>query len=341
MTKFIDLSKSKRIPLPVLREEMYSPNEGKRWSFSYVYYFRELRDIYLAVKQVGYNNLKEFSQKCTRDFKIKPEGEEWDYNGRRILEQLNALRNFGLLNSENSRFTVSYPTVFQQSKIGDELSNSDKLVFEKIYFSYYRFVEMMSWFIDPDGGDRKPIITSLNKEKLLSESKILYPFSMSSRFTDSFIYALQDNTPVYFVPEEKEKSNGGIVRFWDVFVKWGSELGLIEKFSLKNLDYQFSNSLKSPSCIYFKNPILHDLNLFQYISDNYRSKYISVPKLILKIAMEYRYPIDDIKKTVVRQCAENHDHLALQRTSEVFIRNTEIDFVPMVGNSYVSHILVQ
>ena len=77
-----------------------------------------------------------------------------------------------------------------------------------------------------------------------------------------------------------------------------------------------------------------------YIKQNYNSTYISIPKLVLRIATEFRFPVENIKKTVVKQCLDSSDQFSLQRTSEVFIRNTEINFVPIVNDSYVSHILV-
>jgi len=171
-------------------------------------------------------------------------------------------------------------------------------------------------------------------------SKVIFPFNRESRFTDSFIYELKNNSTIYFIRKDSIENNEDMMRFWDVFVKWANELGLVEKFNLKNLDYQLANNYKSLTCVYFKQKLDADFDLVNYIKSNYNSHYINVPKLIFRIALEFRYSISDIKKLIIQTANRYTDAFSLQRTSEIFIRNTEINFVPMVNDSYISHILI-
>lgn len=339
MIKYVDLSKSEKIKLPYLpNTEFKDVFDGKGWSFSYVYHFSELKDVYLAIRDKGYTSKKDFTKYCLKVLRLPYISTPWDDEGRRILEQVNALRNFGLIDS-NYKIVDQY--IFHNSKIGDKITADDKVVFKNIFFSYYRFKEMMSWFVDPISRNRSEIIAGIDEALLKKESKTAYTFSKQDRFIDSFIFELKDNTPIFFISKENDESNGGILRFWDVFVKWGQELDLIEKFNLKNMDYQLSEGFKSLSCIYFKKEIENSFDLINFLKTNYKSKYISIPKLIFRIAKDYRYPIENIKNLVITTSKLHSDQLSLQRTSEIFIRDTEINFIPMVDNSYVSHILLQ
>lgn len=339
MIKYVDLSKSEKIKLPYLpNTEFKNAFDGKGWSFSYVYHFWELKNIYLAIRDNGYTNKKDFTEKCLKELRLPYLNTPWDDEGRRILEQVNALKNFGLIDAD---YKIINQSIFEDSKIGDEITINDKLVFKQIFFSYYRFKEIMSWFVDPISNNRTEIIDNITEQSLRQQSQTAFTFARQSRFIDSFIFELKDNTPIYFIAQESGESNGGILRFWDVFVKWGQELDLIEKFNLKNMDYQLSEDYKSLSCIYFKKDITDSFDLIDYINKNYKSKYISIPKLIFRIIKDYRYSIESVKKLVISTSKKHSDKFSLQRTSEIFIRDIEINFIPIVDNSYVSHILLQ
>jgi hypothetical protein len=339
MIKYVDLSKSEKIKLPYLpNTEFKDAFDGKGWSFSYVYHFSELKNIYLAIRDYGYTNKKDFTEKCLKELRLPYLNTPWDDEGRRILEQVNALKNFGLIDAE---YKIVNQSIFEDSKIDDEISIKDKLVFKQIFFSYFRFKEMMSWFVDPISDNRSEIIDNITEQSLQQHSQTAFTFARQSRFIDSFIFDLKDNTPIYFIAKENGESNGGILRFWDVFVKWGQELDLIEKFNLKNMDYQLSEDYKSLSCVYFKKDITEPFDLIDYINKNYKSKYISIPRLIFRIIKDYRYPIESVKNLVISTSKMHSDKISLQRTSEIFIRDIEINFIPVVDNSYVSHILLQ
>ena len=64
----------------------------------------------------------------------------------------------------------------------------------------------MSWFIDPEKKDREDLIESICERKIQEDSKTVYSFSQNSRFTDSFIFDLSDNVPIYYIPEYSDES---------------------------------------------------------------------------------------------------------------------------------------
>ncbi len=334
MTTILELCKSERIKLPYLSLTEFRNKFDKGWSYFYVYYFREIRDIYLAVREFGYSSLKSFTNTVINVLKIRPVDTEWDTDGRRILEHINALISLGLL---NKKYEIVNRQAFLNSTIGDDLSLQDKQDFKFYFFRYYRFKEILSWFINPFDPDRETLIDNLSEESIKKNSNVLYTYSKYSRFSDSFIFELENNTPIYYIDRENED----FMRFWDVFLAWTKELGLIEKFNLKNLDYRISDTHKSLTCVYFINSDIPRINLLEFIKTNYKSKYINVPKLVFKLCVRYRLPIDMSKTIIVSQCKESSDKISMQRTSEVFIRDkTELDFVPIVKNSYISHLMI-
>lgn len=339
MSTFIDLSKSKYIDLPFLNESEAKKisNQDKGWSFSYVYHFTELRDIYIALTKYSFEeiNIKYFTKHCLA---IKLPFIKTPWTERRVLEHLNAWKNFDFI---DSNYFIKQK-IFENSEIGHPLLADDLSVFRHIYFSYFRFKEIHSWLLDPYHTDHLSAIESVKESILISNSKVIFPFFKSSRFTDCFLFSLENNTDVFCIRKFGNQNNEDLMRFWDVYIKWGQSLGLIEKFSLKELDYHFSASNKSASCAYFVSDMeISDFNLLDFIKQEYNSKYIHIPRLIFRIATKFRLPVDLIKNEVIKQALNNGDIFSLQRTSEVFIRNKEMNFVPIHKDSYISHLLLQ
>lgn len=336
MIKFIDLSKSKQYPLPFFNEEEAKVNSSidKGWSFSYVYHFTELKNVFIALKNIRYQGKDDFSQKAIISglpFSKTP----WD--SRRILEHLNALINFELINKDY-KIDKSY---FLEDKYTNELTGKDIELFTEIYHNYFRFKEIHSWLLNPVQENHVSFLDQVNAKNLSKNSKPIFPFLIDNRFNDAFIFSLSDNTDIFRIPNGKSNNNGGLMRFWDVYTKWGQELKLIEKFNLKNLDYELSTNLKSFSCVYYVNKERPRFNLLDFIKSEFEGKHIHIPKLILKIALKYRFRINDIKKLIIEQALADSNSISLQRTSEIFIRNTEINFVPKYKDSYISHLLLQ
>jgi hypothetical protein len=332
MIKYIDLSKSKQHELPFYNEEQAKQNSSvdKGWSYSYVYHFTELKNVFIALKKIHYKGKDDFSKQAI-DSGLPYVKTPWD--SRRILEQLNALINFGLI----SKSYEVEQNFFIEENYTTELSESDLELFKKVYHEYFRFKEIHSWLLNPIQEDHTSFLNQVTIENLQQNSTPIFPFLMSNRFNDAFIFSLKDNTDIFRIPND----NGDLMRFWDVYVKWGQELKLLEKFNLKNLDYELSNNLKSFACVYYVNPEKPNFNLLNFIKSEYQGNNIHIPKLILKIALRFRYRINDIKQMIIEQALADSNTFSLQRTSEIFIRDTEINFVPQYRDSYISHLHLQ
>lgn len=336
MIKYIDLSKSKQYALPFFNEEQAKQNSSleKGWSYSYVYHFTELKNVFIALKNIPYQGKDDFSKKAI-DSGLPFAKTPWD--SRRILEQLNALINFELITKEY-KIERNY---FNEVKYTNDLTSIDIILFTKIYHEYFRFKEIHSWLLNPIQADHTAFINQVTPDNLSQNSKPVFSFLIENRFNDAFIFSLTDSTDIFRIPNDKDNNNGGLMRFWDVYVKWGQELNLLEKFNLKNLDYELSNNLKSFSCVYYVSKEKPNLNLLDFIKSEFNGKHIHIPNLILKIALKYRYRINEIKELIIEQALADSNSFSLQRTSEIFIRNTEINFVPQFKDSYISHLLLQ
>ena len=96
MISIID-SDSHRVELPSFDEKAAKLIKGgKGWSFSYVYHLVELRNIYLALRNAGPIKFEDFAKYCST---IKLPFVKTKWKKRRILEQINALVNFELIES--------------------------------------------------------------------------------------------------------------------------------------------------------------------------------------------------------------------------------------------------
>ena len=223
MNTKIDLTHSKFIEIPLFSEDeaktLSQMNKG--WSYSYVYSFVEIRDVFVALKRFNKTafELSEFFSYC-QGINLPFAKTKW--NKRRLLEHLNALKNFGLIDPNCKIVKDEFIT-----EIGASLAEQDKVLFRKIYFSYFRFKERISWFINPVPENKIDFVESMTEAGFVKKSLPLFVFSNKSRFTDSYIYNLDDNTTVYYI--DSDKKNEDLMRFWDVFVKWGLELGILKK----------------------------------------------------------------------------------------------------------------
>jgi hypothetical protein len=336
MIKYIDLSKSRDYSLPILSVENAKKfsTENKGWGYSNVYFPIELKNIFIALKRNTYKDNRHFTEIVIKD-KVPFEKTPWE--SRRILEHENALLNFGLITKD--RIPVS--NFFSEMEYSNSLNENDIVVFTNIYHEYFLFKEIHSWLLSPCQDDNISFLSTVTPENLTKNSNPIFPFNSNTRFIDSFIYSLTDNTDIFRIPNNKNNNNGGLMRFWDVYVKWGQELNLLEKFNLKNLDFELSNNSKSFSCVYYINKEKPQLNLLEFIKSEYKGKLIHIPNLILKIALLYRYKITDIKEIIIDQVLADNNSYSFQRTSEIFIRDTEINFMPKFKDSYISHLLLQ
>lgn len=310
-------------------------NNGKGWSFSNIYSLKELRDIYIVSKNVESKNLKNITLQVVG--KIIAESTK-DWNERKVLEYLNALVNFRLLDSnyEIRKFC------FEGSELNSPLTEKDKNELKGIFFDYFRFREISSWFFFPKDHKDFWLITIDN---LIENSIPIYFIANNNRFADTFIYDLQSSQEKYII----EDNMSHLMRFWDVFLKWGISLKIIDKINLSKLEIKTTEN-KDISMVYFIKPF-DQFNLVQFIEHNYSSfEYeIFIPQLIFSIASKFRYSVESIKLFIEEQLISN-SKITFERTSQIFIikgkKNSKkiIDatyLYPMIDNSYVSHLIIR
>lgn len=335
MSSIIDTTYSQRIQLPSFNEDDAKNIKKKGWSFSYVYSFSEIKDVYLVLKKHAFTNLIEFTKYC---IEIKLPAVKTKWNDRRILEHLNALKNFEII---DANYKIQQD-VFSKSEIGIGLTEEDLTVFKRIYFSYFRFKEIFLWFVDPQANDRESYINALTEQEIIHRSKALFCFSEKSRFTDTFSFELKDNPLLFFIDLD---SGEDLMRFWDVFIKWGLVLGTLEKFNLRNLDIKTIKG-KGIACVYVLKEMDHEFDLFSYIKDKYVDTYIYLPTLVLDMAITLRQKIEDIHKIIIEQYKLHKENFSFERTSEIFVKKGDIKpgdkiFFPKYNDAYVSHLIIR
>ncbi len=339
--KYINIDDSKIEHLEYMSNyEMKENSGGKGWGFNYVYSLKDLRDIYLIIKENNFERIADLLEKVNKELKFE---EPWEI--RRLLEPLNALRNFNYVTQE----TISISrNAFESSKIKSELNQNDIIELTSVFFSYPRFREVISWFLYPN--TKLKCFDSLDE---LTNTRVLFAFSRISRFTDTLIYDLHSNCTLFSLEKPNDlKISDQMYRFWDVFSAWGRSLNLLEKVDMRYFGYYIkSQNFKKEkrfNCYYFKNNTTIKFNLLEYIDTHFKSKYIFIPELVFHIALEYQYGINEINNYLIEEYLKNKSKFSFERTSEIFIKGSkeklyEKDTIPYpyYRNSYISHITIR
>lgn len=309
---------------------------NKGWSFSYVYHFSEIRDIYLTVKQHRFNGLADFTNFCISS-NLPYTKTPW--NKRRILENLNALINFELID-RNYEITKS---VFNDSSIGNPITDSDLKIFKNIFLNYFRFKELHSWFIDLKKTGDYEFISQVNEADLQTNSKVLFTYANNGKFTDTFYYNLPNNLNIYRIDPDKYPE---MLRFWDVYIKWGKNLKFIEKLNLNQIKSSSRNKT-SESCVYIINNQEQNIDMLSFIRQNFIiENYIYLPDLVLKLIQEYRIKVETAHKLIIAFYKTHKDIVSFERTSEIFIKRgtikeNEIILFLKYNEAYVSHLILR
>jgi hypothetical protein len=341
----IDFTNSPRIELPFIDEIAAKQFSKKGWSLSSVYYFSEIRDVYLALRKRPLRGFDEFTAFCESlplPFVKTP------WNKRRLLEHVNALVNFSLVNSEYQVIR----DVFTSSEIGAPLSASELHIFEEIYFTYFRFKEIFSWFVEPNPASRLELVQQLTRNDIKARAEPLFSFSEYGRFTDTWFRRLENNTPLYYLKHKFKNSGGKVVtgnedlmRFWDCFVVWGVRLGLLEKFSLTDLGLK-TVSGRDIACCYLIKRTTAKMNLLEYLDCQFRENHIYLPELVFRIATDFRLSVIETQRLIIEEYKSHKESLSFERTSEIFvkradIRDTDKILFPRYRDSYVSHLVIR
>lgn len=335
MNNIIDISQLPPYPLPLLSDEDARTVNNKGWSFFNVYSLRELRDIYLLYVVHPGLTIPAFSKLVENH--IKYEEKEW--TERRVLENLNALKNLKLISIEGD----IQQHVFQGRDLNSDLSADDKDKLKALFFSYFRFNEMSSWFFSPDF--HKQLQSQYLESNLTESSQPIYYLSDNNRFTDTFLYTIDDPMCKYLIPHNMSHA----MRFWDVFLKWGTTLKLIDKFNLSKLAIKTRDN-KEISVAYFVNQF-KPFDLFSFLTENAAgsTRNFFIPDLIFSIVKKTRYSVDTIKEHIKSEIMAN-DKLTFERTSEIFIikgkqspkKIREATYLyPVINGNYISHLIIR
>lgn len=278
-----------------------------KWSYFNVYFLTELRDLYLVCANYTISGIP-FLLSLYKNKEIKSEnGKVW--NKRNLLELTNALKKLGLI---SETFAPLRGSLFL-STIGTPLTLEDKDVFRSIFYSYERFKSFHRLF-ESSGY----VIVSKNNQ---------------SRFYNTFITGIE-NANAYYIPDDSSE----IMRFWDVFLKWGAILEEYDRCLFKSIGLDTNLKGLGISLVYKTHKIPDDFSILDFAAQVIGSSYISIIDLMWLIIKTYFFSIKDIKERILEECFTSNTY-SLQSTSAIFIEEEEKRMLPRVGSTYMSHLL--
>lgn len=336
MNKLIsDIEKLPTAVLPILSDEQ-AGQRFRKWSFVNIYSLTVLRDVYILTRKAEKKTVKSITIKVNEN-QIKKDIEKkfTAFTERQVLENLNALVKFDFLYEDY----IVKKKCFLHSQVNTKLSDGDKQILESIFFSYFRFNELSSWLISPT-TDFHINFDKLQKDDFINKSKPIYFYSDKSRFYNCFLIDIENPNTKYII------DNDVVMRFWDVYIKWGKTLGILDKFNVSKIFNPINN--KEVSIAYF----IKDFKPFdfrKFLSENFNSRDIWMPELIYKIAEKYRYSVNEIKKYII-QNIHTDDKLTFERTSEIFLikgktseKNIKdaIYLYPLIDDYYISNLIIR
>lgn len=289
-------------------------NKNNAWSYFNVYSLRDFKDIY----NVYYHN--ESVRSITKLFDycknvgIESEtGKVW--TERNLLEIVNALKKTGLLDSKSS--SPLSGNIFH-SAYNQDLTISDKDSLKSVFFSYFRFVDFLRIFKTSSTHDDIFVIAYMD----------------GCRFFNRFIDI--KNKIVYCLEDDKKN----VMRFWDVFTKWGMTLHLINKCSLNALNIDScTDEVQKGYLLNLATPLPSQFSILKFMEDNFSTECVYIPDLERELILRFRYHIEEIKAALINECIKNSLKYRLQRITEIFIESGERTLFPFVDGTYMSHIL--
>ena len=278
-----------------------------KWSYFNVYFLSELRDLYLVCYSQDIEDIPSLLSVYQNKAINSVNGKAW--NKRNLLELANALKKIGLI---SNKFSPLYGMLFT-SEIGHPLTTEDKKVFREIFHTYERFKDFHNLF--DEGG----FVVASKKN--------------GCRFFNSFIVGVEDATE-YYIPD----SSSEVMRFWDVFLKWGAILGEYERCLFKSIGLDYNLDGLGISWVYRTKEIPEDFSVLEFATKEIGTQYISIIDLIWLIVKSNSFSIDDIKRQLLDECLDS-DKYSLQSTSAIFIEEEEKRMLPKIGTTYMSHLL--
>lgn len=289
-------------------------NEHNAWSYFNVYSLRDFKDIY----NVYYHNecvrsIPKLYEYCKNAGIISESGKIW--TERNLLEIVNALKKTGLLDSKSSSPLCG--NIFH-STYNHELTTSDKESLKKVFINYFRFVDFMKIFQNGNSHYDNFIIAYMD----------------GCRFFNRFIDI--KNKVAYYLSDNKKN----VMRFWDVFTKWGMTLHLINKCSLNALNIDCcTDEVKKGYLLNFAVPLPVQFSILKFMDENFSIECVYIPELERELILRFKFHIEDIKVALINECIKKSHEYRLQRITAIFIEPGERTLFPFVDGTYMSHIL--
>ena len=297
--------------------------EGKRWSYSFVYFLEDLRNVYRLYDNYNINSIPALYAKCMELGLKSWSGKSWSQ--RNLLEQANALKNFGLLSVEDNK--VKTKGLFDATRPEAPLSLEEHSVFKDIYLNYFRFKEFHKLFV----LDKETI----KEDELFNNSTPVYYYMEESRFTNRFLLKREPEPLVVGI----EPSHADMMRFWDVFLKWGSTLKMLQKYPLKPFGITTRPVVEGLSIAFFRRRMPDDFSVFDYIIQEMQGSYFYIPDVVCSIMKNLRYSVEEILQRIAEESASRPDLFRAQSTSAIFINERERFLFPKIGVTYITHLL--
>ena len=328
----IDLDSLPKVELPIINDSE-AGQYFQKWSFVNIYSLITLRDVYITVSRDELKSVRSVASRLNEYYVNLDMEELKPLTERQVLENLNALVKFGLLNQDYTEAS----NYFMGSELSSELSKSDRSIFEQVFFEYFRFKELSSWLINPSIEFHSSFY-SLRKEDFIESSSPIYFYSDNSRFTNSFIRDLREPQVKYIL------RNDIVMRFWDVYLNWGVTLEILEKFKVLREFNLFGK--REIWAAYFVRKF-EPFDLIEFLETNFGTRNIWIPELIIKLAHKYRFSVGAIKDYIIQNIMSNNK-LTFERTSEIFLIKGKTSkrkvrdatyLYPLINEYYISNLI--
>lgn len=278
-----------------------------KWSYFNVYFLTELRDLYIICTIYDIDGIPSLLSIYEKNDIKSENGKIW--NKRNLLELTNALKKLGLI---SNNYTPLKGSIFS-STVGNPLTLSDKEAFSRIFFSYDRFKDF---------------------HDLFSTNGYVIAYKKGNcRFYNTFIVGNENQTEYYI-----QNTSSEVMRFWDVFLKWGAILGFYDRCLFKSVGLESNLVGSGISLIYRIQKMPDHFSVLEYATVEIGTQYISIIDLIWLIVKNKFFAINDIKERIVKECLTSNAY-SLQSTSAIFIEEEEKRILPKIGNTYMSHLL--
>ena len=127
-----------------------------------------------------------------------------------------------------------------------------------------------------------------------------------------------------------------------MFLSWATQLELLERLNMKRQGYLLPNDKSFSAAYFIESGVKVDV---QGVLDVkfFRQLLIDISDLVMKLCLQYRCGISIAQQAVIDYYLAHSDVVSLIRTSEIFIKETELNkndriLYPKYKGSFVSHL---